>query len=69
MKIESTPLHEVKARCEDCWKVFGFEDGVITQARIDMIIYLADKHEKLHPKHSVEVLIYDRAPETIDIGL
>lgn len=67
MKVESTQLHQAKARCETCWKELGRETGIITQAKIDVIMYLAERHERLHKTHQTEVLIYEKAPETIDI--
>jgi hypothetical protein len=70
MKIESTPLHEAKARCETCWKVLDIEtNSIITQAVIDRITHQAEQHEMRHPKHKVEVMIYDKAPETVDLGI
>ena len=67
MEILDTPLHIAKARCKDCWKQLALETDIITQAKIDMVIHLAEFHEARHPSHDVQVMIYEKAPETIEI--
>lgn len=65
MKQETTPLHEVKVRCETEFKQLFFYDAVITQAILDKAVFEAEQHERKHPTHQVEMLIWDGAPETI----
>lgn len=71
MKETKTKLHQIKLRCQDCNNGLGkqleFDDGVITQQLIDLFIFKAMFHEQRHPQHEAEVIIYENAPETINI--
>lgn len=68
MIIQETPLHIAKLRCvTEAKQLRLYEDQIITQEVIDLIMYEAEKHERIHPKHEVEVLIYNKAPEEVSI--
>lgn len=70
MEILSTPLQIAKARCIDCWKELDIEkNSLITQAVIDRITHAAEFHEQRHRTHHTQVMIYEKAPETVDIGI
>lgn len=63
-----TPLHLAKVRCETCAKnLILFRETVITQAVIDLVNSKASDHENHHPNHRIDVMIYNKAPETLDI--
>lgn len=68
IKQLETGLHLAKARCETCAKqLILFSESIITQAVIDLVNSKAYDHESRHPTHKIEVMIYNKAPETIDI--
>lgn len=63
-----TELHIAKARCHECaTNLILFHDSIITQAVIDLVNNKAENHENHHPKHTIDVMIYKGAPETLDI--
>jgi len=68
IEILSTQLHLAKARCVTEMKVLDIEtNSIITQAVIDRINYSAERHERLHKNHIVEVMIYNKAPEDVSL--
>lgn len=63
-----TTLHIAKARCHECASnLLLFNDSIITQAVIDLVNSKASDHENHHPKHTIDVMIFKGAPETLDI--
>lgn len=65
-----TELHLAKARCHECaTNLILFNDSIITQAVIDLVNSKAETHEHRHPKHTIDVMIWKGAPETIDLGI
>ncbi len=63
-----TPLHIAKARCHECaTNLILFHDSIITQAVIDLVNSKATYHENRHKEHTIDVMIYKGAPETLDI--
>ena len=71
MKETTTPLQQIKLRCQDCNHGFGkqleLKQGLVTQADIDYFIFQALFHEQRHPNHETEVIVYEKAPEEIEI--
>ena len=63
-----TDLHIAKVRCDTCPKeLILFHDSIITQAIIDLVNAKATDHENRHPDHEIDVMIYNKAPETLNI--
>jgi hypothetical protein len=70
MEILSTTLQIAKARCVTEMRILDIEQNtLITQAVIDRINHAAEYHEQRHPSHEVQVMIYEKAPETVDLGI
>jgi hypothetical protein len=70
MIVLETTLPIAKARCVTEARVLDIESNtLITQAVIDRINHAAEYHEQRHPGHEVEVMIYKKAPESIEIGI
>lgn len=64
MRIEKTPMEKVHVRCEDCMKtLWRYSEGLITQAMLSMAESKGTYHERRHPTHRVEILVYENAPE------
>jgi len=69
MTIEEVKVqHQIaNFRCEDCSpraRVYKSHAGVlITQAIVDEIRRLAEKHDSRHPTHKIKIELYQFAPE------
>jgi hypothetical protein len=68
MIILETTLPIAKCRCITEMRVLDIEtNSIITQAVIDRINHAAEYHEQRHRGHEVEVTIYNKAPEVVEI--
>lgn len=68
MRTETTPLEKVQVRCETCMHVlWRYSEGLITQALLDFAEHEALVHEQRHPEHSVEMLVYEKAPQEVSL--
>lgn len=57
-----------KARCETCPKTLHLEDtnlDEVGQEAIDFLMATASRHERLHPTHSIDIVIYSRENDKI----
>lgn len=68
IKEQSTSLREAKVRCDTCAKeLYLVRDTFITQLVIDIVNFKAGQHERQYPKHNIEVMVWEKAPESLDI--
>lgn len=61
-----------KLWCETCGKTLEKEEAegleTLEQSAVDYLIGMAERHEHLHPKHSLVVTIYERVPTLEEIN-
>jgi len=74
IKSHNSQINYGKTWCETCAKTLLIEESddygmeALEQSAIDMLLGIANYHERKHPKHSITVTVYERVPTLEEIN-